>query len=151
MDIVTTGWLSSVPYIMAIISMLTTSYFSDKTLNRKGFIWPFLLLGAVAFYISYLIGTDHFWISFVLLVIAGAAMYAPYGSFFAVVPEILPSNVSGGAMALINSFGALGSFIGAYLVGYLNGITGNFGASYIFMAGSLLLSSVITLVALRKK
>ncbi|MEH7331567.1 MFS transporter [Neobacillus drentensis] len=149
MDIVKTGWLSSVPYILAIILMLVASYFSDKTLNRNAFVWPFLLIGAVAFYASYAIGTDHFWISFILLVIAGGAMYAPYGPFFAIIPEILPRNVAGGAMALINSMGALGSFAGSYAVGYLNGATGGFSASYIFMAGSLFLSAILTVWAVK--
>lgn len=149
-NIVTTGWLASVPYILAIIGMLVASYFSDKTLNRKAFIWPFLFIGALAFYGSYLIGTSNFWLSFVLLIIAGGSMYAPYGPFFAVITEILPRNVSGGAMALINSMGALGSFLGAYIVGYLNGTTGGFGASYIFMAGSLFISALITIIAIKK-
>ncbi len=149
MDIVKTGWLSSVPYILAIVLMLVASYFSDKTLNRNAFVWPFLLIGAVAFYASYAIGTQHFWISFILLVIAGGAMYAPYGPFFAIIPEILPRNVAGGAMALINSMGALGSFVGAYIVGYLNDFTGGFGASYIFMAGSLFLSAILTVWAVK--
>jgi len=150
MDIVSTGWLASVPYLFAIIGMLSASYFSDKSQNRKIFVWPFLLIGAIAFYCSYLIGLDNFWLSFVLLVIAGAAMYAPYGPFFAIIPEVLPHNVSGAAMALINSFGALGSFVGAYLVGRLNSSTGGFGASYIFMSGSLLLSAILTLIAVRQ-
>lgn len=149
-NIVTTGWLASIPYVFAIVGMLTASYFSDKTLNRKAFVWPFLLIGAIAFYGSYLIGPDNFWLSFVLLVIAGAAMYAPYGPFFAIITEILPHNVSGGAMALINSLGALGSFVGSYVVGYLNGTTGGFGASYIFMAGSLFLSAILTIIAVRE-
>lgn len=148
-NIVKTGWLSSVPYILAVIGMLSASYFSDKTLNRKAFVWPFLLIGAVAFYGSYLVGTSNFWLSFVLLIIAGGAMYAPYGPFFAIIPEILPGNVAGGAMALINSLGALGSFAGSYIVGYLNATTGGFGASYIFMAGSLFLSAIITMVAVK--
>jgi sugar phosphate permease len=149
MDIVKTGWLASIPYIFAIIGMLSASYFSDKTLKRKIFIWPFLLIGAIAFYGSYLTGTSNFWLSFILLIIAGAAMYAPYGPFFALIPEILPANVAGGAMALINSLGALGSFAGSYLVGRLNSDTGGFGASYIFMAGSLLLSAILTIVAVK--
>lgn len=148
-NIVTTGWLASVPYILAIIGMLTASHFSDRTLNRKLFIWPFLLIGTMAFYGSYLLGSTHFWFSFVLLVIAGGAMYAPYGPFFAVLTEVLPRNVSAGAIALINSLGALGSFVGAYIVGYLNGTTGGFGASYIFMAGSLFLSAILTIIALK--
>jgi len=149
MSIIKTGWLSSLPYAFAIIGMITASYLSDKTLNRKIFVWPFLLVASLAFYGSYLIGTNNFWISFVLLVIAGMAMYAPYGPFFAILTEILPANVTAGAIALINSFGALGSFAGSYLVGYLNGTTGGFGASYIFMAGSVFLSAIITMVAVK--
>ncbi len=151
MSIVRTGWLSSIPYVFAIIGMLTASYFSDRTLNRKAFVWPFLLIAALAFYGSYLIGTSNFWLSFVLLVIAGTAMYAPYGPFFAIIPEILPGNVTAGAIALINSLGALGSFAGSYLVGYLNSSTGGFGASYIFMAGSLFLSAILTMVAVKER
>lgn len=149
-NMVTTGWFSAVPYLFAIIGMLTASYFSDKSLNRKAFIWPYLLVGAIAFYGSYAIGPGHFYISFALLVLAGAAMYAPYGPFFALITEVLPQNVAGGAIALINSFGALGSFVGAFIVGYLNGATGGFGASYIFMAGSLFLSVVFTILATRE-
>lgn len=148
LDIVATGWLSAVPYLFAIIGMLVASYFSDKKSNRRAFVWPLLLVGALAFYGSYLAGPDKFWLSFALLVLAGAAMYAPYGPFFAIIPEMLPSNVAGVAMALINSFGALGSFVGAYIVGRLNEAYG-FGASYLFMAAALLLSAIVTLIAVQ--
>lgn len=150
-SIVTTGWLASIPYVLACVLMLAVSYFSDKFQNRKLFVYPFLLIGAICFYGSYLIGTSNFWLSFILLSIAGGAMYAPYGPFFAIIPEILPRNVSGGAMALINSMGALGSFAGAYIVGYLNDLTGGFGASYNFMAISLLLSAILTIIATKKE
>jgi len=150
MNIVKTGWLASVPFLLSIISMISVSYFSDKSLKRKIYVWPFLLIGAIAFYSSYLVGMHNFWLSYVLLIIAGGAIYAPYGPFFAILTEILPRNVVGGAIALINSFGALGSFAGAYIVGYLNGNTGGFGASYIFMAGSLFLSAIITFFAVKE-
>jgi sugar phosphate permease len=139
------GWLSAVPYLMAVIGMLAVSWLSDKRQARKAFVWPFLLVGALAFAGSFLLGGSNFWLSYVLLVIAGGAMYAPYGPFFAIIPEMLPANVAGGAMALINSMGALGSFVGAYVVGYLNGATGGPAASYALMAGALLLSALLTL------
>jgi hypothetical protein len=44
----------------------------------------------------------------------------------------------------------LGAFTGSYAVGYLNGTTGGFSASYISMAGSLLLSSLIALLAIKE-
>jgi hypothetical protein len=84
------------------------------------------------------------------LTIAGAMMYAPYGPFFAYIAETLPANVVGGAIALINSMGALGSFVGAYGVGMLNGITGSPGASYLMMAAALIVSAAITFSLGRK-
>jgi sugar phosphate permease len=149
MDIVTTGWLSAVPYILAIAGMLGASYFADKTLNRKLFIWPFLVVAALSLFGGYLAGTENFWLSFALLIVSGGALYAPYGPFFAVITEMLPRNVAGGALGLINSMGALGSFIGAYLVGYLNGVTGDFGASYMLMSGAVLLSAIITVIVVK--
>ena len=140
-----TGLLSALPYLAAIILMLIASYYSDRTLERKFFVWPFLLVGAIAFILSYLLGHTNFWVSFLFLVVAGGCMYAPYGPFFAIIPEILPRNASGEAMALINSMGAFGSFIGVYVVGWLNGVTGNPGTGYIFMGASLVIAVLCTL------
>lgn len=145
LGMVATGWLSALPYLMATIAMLVASWASDKLSARKAFVWPFLLVGAVAFAVSYALGSTHFWWSYALLVVAGAAMYAPYGPFFAIVPELLPKNVAGGAMALINSMGALGSFVGSYVVGYLNGTTGSPAASYAFMSAALVAAVLLTL------
>ena len=146
MGMVEAGWLSAVPYLAATIAMIVVSWASDKMQNRKLFVWPLLLIGALAFFGSYAVGADHFWVSYALLVVAGAAMYAPYGPFFAIIPEMLPKNVAGGAMALINSMGALGSFFGSWFVGYLNGATGTPAASYMFMAIALVAAVVLTLV-----
>ncbi len=146
MGIVAAGWLSAVPYAAAVVAMLLLSYFSDRSLERRHFVWPSLLVGALAFVGSYAVGPSNFWLSYALLVTAGAAMYAPYGPFFAIVPELLPRNVAGGAMALINAMGGLGSFVGSYVVGYLNGATGSPEASYAFMAGALLVSVVATML-----
>jgi sugar phosphate permease len=140
-----TGLLAAVPYLLAIILMVIASYISDRTLERKAFVWPFLFAGAIAFAISFLVGASNFWIAFIFLVIAGGCMYAPYGPFFAIVPEILPRNAAGESMALINSLGALGSFVGAYFVGWLNGATGGTGAGFIFMACALVLAAIFTI------
>jgi MFS-type transporter involved in bile tolerance (Atg22 family) len=92
-----------------------------------------------------LLGTSSYWLSYLLLVLAGGAMYAPYGPFFAWIAEMLPRNVAGGAIALINCCGALGSFVGSYCVGWLNGVTGSSSASFVFMAIALLISAGLTL------
>ena len=144
-NIIGIGWLSAIPYFLAIIAMMVASWFSDSTGNRKLAVWPFLLLGAVSFYCSWLYGPGHFWLAFTLLCLAALSMYAPYGPFFALITETLPANVAGGAIAIINSFGALGSFAGIYLVGDLSGSSGNFHTAYILMAASLLLAALLAM------
>jgi len=149
MGMVELGFLSAVPYFVAVIAEVSIAAWSDFSRRRMALVWPCFVLAAAAFYGSYLLGASNFWASFVLLVIAGAMMYAPYGPYFAFLAEALPRNVAGGAIALINSMGALGSFVGAYGVGRLNAITGSPGASYVMMAAALIVSAAITF-ALRK-
>jgi sugar phosphate permease len=143
-----TGALSAVPYALAIILMLVGSYVSDRTGLRRIFVWPFLLIGAAAFYASYAVGTSDFVVSFILLIVAGGAMYAPYGPYFAFIPELLPANVAGPAMGAINAFGALGGFAGAYIVGVLGGGTKS-GGAFVFMAAALLGAAVLMLFVKR--
>ena len=141
-----TGLISAMPYALAVILMILNSRASDKAGRRGVFVWPWLALAAVAFYGSYLLGPDRFWPSFVLLAIAGAAMYAPYGPYFAYIPEFLPSNAAAPAIALINSFGALGGFLGSYLVGWLDARTGSTAASFLLMAASLAAAAVLMIL-----
>lgn len=86
----TTGLLSAAPYALAVVLMLAGSFASDRTGRRRVFVWPFLLAGTAAFYASYAVGRGDFGLSFVLLVIAGGAMYAPYGPYFVFIPELPP-------------------------------------------------------------
>ena len=138
------GLLSAVPYLVAVFAEIGVATLSDFSKKRMPLVWPCLLFAAAAFYGSYLLGSTNFWASFVLLIIAGAMMYAPYGPYFAYLAEALPANVAGGAIALINSMGALGSFVGSYGVGRLNDVTGSPGASYLLMAAALIVSAGIT-------
>lgn len=140
-----TGALSAVPYVLAVVLMLVASHFSDQTWRRKEYVWPLLLVGAAAFYASFLIGGRSFFVSYLLLILAAGVMYAPYGPYFAYIAEILPQNVSGAAMALVNSFGALGGFVGAYAVGYLVGTPGGTGSAFVFMAIALALAGLLVL------
>jgi MFS family permease len=129
-----TGVISGIPYALAVAAMLINSRRSDRSGQRAKYVWPWLMLGAFAFYGSYLLGANHFWLSFPLLAVAGAAMYAPYGPYFAYIPEFLPARAAAPAIAIINSFGAAGGFAGSYLVGWLNGRTGSTSASFLLLA-----------------
>lgn len=139
------GLLSAAPFLLAVIFMLAVAWFSDRALNRKAFVWPFLFLSGVALFGSYASAGHHFWLAYAALILAGGAMYAPYGPFFAIMPEMLPRNVAGEVIALVNSFGALGGFAGTWLVGWLQALTGSARAGYLSMSILLILAGAITL------
>jgi nitrate/nitrite transporter NarK len=141
-----TGLLSALPYLLAIVLMLLVSYISDKTLLRQTLVWPFLLLSGVALLGSFLLADKSFLASFVCLVIAGGCMYAPYGPFFAIIPERLPRNVTAEVLAVINSSGALGGFAGSYLVGLLQTLTKSSRSGFLLMSLSLTGSSLLLAV-----
>lgn len=143
-----TGALSAIPYALAIVTMLVVSWASDRTGGRRAYVWPFLIVGAIVFFLSFVLGDSHFVSAFVLLVLAAGAMYAPYGPYFAFIPEFLPRNVAGAGIGAINAFGGLGGFVGAYVVGALGGGTKS-GAAFVFMAACLLASGLLMFLVRR--
>lgn len=141
----TTGLLSAVPYLLAIILMIFTSQSADRTLRRRAHIWPMLIISGIAMLGSYLFAQHNFWMAYGCLILAGGTMYAPYGPFFALIPEIVPKNVTAEVIAGINSCGALGAFVGSWFVGLLQARTGNSRAGFLLMAVSLILSGILML------
>jgi sugar phosphate permease len=139
------GLLSATPYLLAIILMLFVAYYSDRSFRRRRFVWPFLMLAGLALFGSFFTVSNNFWMTYALLILAGSCMYAPYGPFFAIMPEMLPKNVSGQCTALVNSCGALGSFVGVYVVGILQTRTGSSRASFLLMSVSVFLAGLIIL------
>ena len=138
-----TGLLSACPYVFAVALMLVVSHLSDRTLRRKPLIWPLLLTSALALFGSFLFAQRSFGIAFACLIVGGGCMYAPYGPFFAIVPERVPRNMVAEAIALINSCGALGGFFGSYFVGWFQMLTGNPRAGYLLMSFSLACSAML--------
>jgi sugar phosphate permease len=139
------GLLSAAPFLLAVVLMLVVATFSDRVQNRKLFVWPCLMLSGVALFCSFATAGHNFWLAYFFLIVAGGTMYAPYGPFFAIMPEMLPANVAGEVVALVNSCGALGGFAGTWLVGAMQALTGSARAGYFLMAVALMLSGAITL------
>ncbi len=140
-----TGLLSAAPYLVGVLLMLAVAHFSDRTAHRREFVWPLLALAGLAMLGSFFTAGRSFAWAYACLIVAGACMYAPYGPFFALIPELLPRNVAGETIALINSCGALGGFFGTYFVGLLQAFTGKSQAGFLLMAFSLILAGALLL------
>lgn len=137
------GLLSAIPFAVASLMMVLNSRASDRAGTRPRYVWTWLVVGGIGFYASYLAGPQNFWIAFALLVVAGGAMYAPYGPYFAYVSESLPSNFAGAGIACVNTAGSLGGFLGSYLVGWLTSATGGNAASFLMMAVTMIVAAAL--------
>lgn len=137
------GLMSAAPYLLAVILELINAYFSDRAQRREPYVWPWLLLAGIALLGSFLLQPHGFLGAYICLLIACGGMYAPYGPFFAIMPERIPQNRVGEVMALVNSFGALGSFAGVYLVGWLHNVTGSERPGYLMMSMFLVISALL--------
>ena len=140
----TIGLLERGSVRFAVPSMLLASYY--PTAHRRGScsVWPFLILAGAAFFGSYLTAGISFWIAFGFLVVAGAAMYAPGRAIFRHYSRDSTDNVAGEVFALDNSLGALGSFLGSWLVGLLQGSTGSSRPGYLLMSVFFTLAGLCT-------
>jgi MFS-type transporter involved in bile tolerance (Atg22 family) len=125
--------------------MIVISHYSDRSGQRRKYVWPLLMLGGVALAGSFFSVDRSFPLAYACLIVAACCMYAPYGPFWAMVPELLPRNVVGETMALINCIGALGGFFGTWLVGVLQTYTGSSAAGFLLMSLSLILAGGVLL------
>jgi len=141
-----TGIYSAAPYLAAIMLMLFAAHRSDKLLRRKALVWPFLLIAGIALMESFLSAGASFAIPFLGLIVAGGCMYAPYGPFFAIIPERIPRAVAAEVLALINSSGALGAFVGTYFVGWLQTATGSSRPGFLVMSTAVICSAALMLL-----
>ena len=146
LSIANTGLYSACPYAAAVALMIVVSRFSDKTLERRRFVWMLLLGSAADLFGSFIFAQKSFATAFVCLIAGGACMYAPYGPFFAWIPERVPQTVLAEVLAFVNSCGALGAFCGSYFVGWLQSLTGNAKAGYLLMSICLAMAAIITML-----
>jgi sugar phosphate permease len=138
------GLLSALPYVFAIFALVFVGQLSDRTMRRKELVWPCMLIAGVAMMVSFLVAGKTFGVALACLCVACGAMYAPYGPFFAMIPEHTPGSMSGEVFAMVNSSGALGAFAGSYLVGLLQAFTHGPRAGYLFMSLSFILAAFFT-------
>jgi ACS family tartrate transporter-like MFS transporter len=145
----TVGILVMIPYIVAVPAMIFVSRSSDRALERRyhGAI-PVIIGAASLLLLGTSIGSSAF-VSVMLWCFA-AAMWSLLGPFWSLPNEFLSGSSAAAGIALINSFGNLGGFVGPYVMGAINKQTGSFRAGLVFAGVSLFVSAMLML-ALRKR
>ena len=142
------GFITAIPYICAVISMVLVANHSDKVMERRFHAGVPLIVAAVAAF--GLTTTENVVVSIILLSIATMGIYTFLATFWTLPTAILGEAAAAVGIALINSVGNLGGFVGPFVIGYLADSTHTMSAGMYALAVILLIAGVLT-VAVPKK
>jgi nitrate/nitrite transporter NarK len=118
------GMLTALPYLVAAIGMVWVTRLSDKSGERKKYLWRCMLVGGIGYFAAlYFNGSYILLTSFLVLATAGVFIAIP---IFWTIPQKAFSGLAiAGGIAAINTVGQLSGMVAPLLVGYLNDVTGN--------------------------
>lgn len=141
------GFINAIPYLVAVIAMLLSGNHSDKTGERRWHVAIAAAASAVGFALSAYFQNPY--LAMASLTLAFAGLKSTLGPFWALGTAFLSGTAAAGGIALINSVGNLGGFVGPTLVGVLTDKTGSIGTSLWFLGGTLLLMALLALTIKR--
>ncbi len=137
------GWLSTIPYVCAIIAMVLIAGHSDKVMERR---WHSgLSLAVMVFALIGMTLTSDLVLSVILLCLAASGIYAFVGVFWAIPTAYLGQEAAAVGIALINAIGTLGGFVGPYFYGYLGDLTKSTVAGTYVTAAFVLMTTILTI------
>jgi MFS transporter, ACS family, tartrate transporter len=135
------GFITMIPYIVGGLAMVWWARRSDRTGERKVHTALPPLIGAAGLLGAGL--TSDPYVSVLMMAIATAGIYSFFGPFWSLPSLFLTEAAAAVGIALINSIGNLGGFLGPYMLGYLKDATGNMEAGLFFLSASLVLCSLL--------
>jgi ACS family tartrate transporter-like MFS transporter len=139
------GLLSAIPYIAASIGMTIIGNNSDRRGERRLHVAVAALAGAAGLTAAAFLRAPA--AELAALSLAAVGIWGTLGPFWAMSAEILSGTGAAAGIALINSVGNLGGFLGPYLVGLVRKETDSFALALLALAVWPLLGCVVTLVA----
>jgi ACS family tartrate transporter-like MFS transporter len=129
-----TGWIMLVPYVIGCIAMLAFGWSSDRRKERKWHLIIAFVLITGGLWGAGLLGPTT--ASLVVLCVATIGINGSNPPFWPLPSAYLKGSAAAAGIALVNSVGNLGGFVGPYMLGWAKQFSTNF-SSGLYMLGSL--------------
>jgi len=142
------GFLVMVPNLVGLAAMIFVSRSSDHYLERRNHVAIPAIIAGVGFV---LLGTPHspfFSVAFLSLLAIGVS--GASSPFWALPNEFLTGFSAAAGIALINSIGNLGAFVGIYAIGAISSRTGSIYRGLALAAIPLLVSATLVILLPRR-
>jgi MFS transporter, ACS family, tartrate transporter len=146
----TIGILVMIPYLCGLAAMVLVAHRSDRTLERRFHAAVPATIGALSLVLLGVAPINSALFSVLLWCSVASGLCSLFGPFWSLPNEFLKGFPAAAGIALINSVGNLGGFVGPYAMGAINQRTGSFRGGFVF-AGISLFASAMLILALRKR
>jgi ACS family tartrate transporter-like MFS transporter len=137
------GLVTAVPYAFAAAAMVLWARHSDRTGERAGHVAIAAFVGAVAIAAALYMNSPL--AVMVCITVCAMGVYAAIPVFWQLPTRLLTGVGAAAGIALINSFGNLSGFLGPYLTGWLEDLTGSFRTGLWVVAVLMVVAGVVAL------
>ena len=143
-----TGLLNGIPSVLAVVAMVMWARHSDKAQERTWHVVIPCALACIGFIFA---GQANTALLIVLaLVVVNVGISAAKAPLWAMPSMFLSGAGAAAGIAMINSVGNLGGFVGPFAIGWLKNVTGGYAAGLYVVGATLALSAAVTLLLSRK-
>jgi MFS transporter, ACS family, tartrate transporter len=147
----TVGMLVMIPYLAGLAAMVLVAHNSDRRLERRYHVAIPSIMGAIALLVLGTTATSSVFFSVTLWCVVASGIYSLFGPFWSLPNEFLAGFSAAAGIALINSIGNLGGFVGPYAMGAISKQTGSFHGGLVFARISSFTSAMLVLALQKRK
>lgn len=138
------GLLVMVPNLAGVTAMVLVSRSSDRRLERRYHAAVPVIVAGLSLVL--LGATRSPWLSIALWSLVAAGIYSFLGPFWSLPGEFLAGYSAASGIALINSIGNLGGFVGPSAIGFMTSHSGGMSGGLALAGVSLFVSAAILLL-----
>jgi MFS transporter, ACS family, tartrate transporter len=143
-----TGMLNAIPNVLAVVGMVLWARHSDRKGERA---WHVIIPCVAAGLGLAFAGMSQTIVEVVLaLILVNVGISAAKAPLWAMPASFLSGAGAAAGIAMINSIGNLGGFVGPFVIGWLKTLTGGYAAGLYVVAVFVTLSAVLTLIMSRR-
>jgi ACS family tartrate transporter-like MFS transporter len=137
-----TGYLVAVPFAFAIVAMIWWTRHSDATHERVWHVAGPAIVGGLSLIAAAYLSSPT--LAAIALVVCAMSTYAALPTFWTLPTGFLTGSAAAGGIALINSIGNLGGFVGPYAIGWIKDATGDTTLGLVALAAGPIMAGVVT-------
>jgi ACS family tartrate transporter-like MFS transporter len=142
-----TGFVTAIPYTIGLIGLVAWGWSSDRRNERRRHLIAATLIGATGLLLAGLLSQSL--LAVAAMSMATLGLYGCRPTFWPMPSLFLTSTAAAAGLALINSIGNIGGYVGPFVVGWIKDSSGSFEVGLLFLSGCAFMSALITWRAVR--